>query len=145
MAVTAVAAVTAVTAAPAATHDVVMFIFTEITAPITAVTVPVTAITAPITAATAQAQRADVGTPERRRLLELHRRSRASEAATRQAYAWRQVTAGDGTTAASAAGGAPFTRVGREGQNERCNDVPRMHLEFVLVGTLGHFILPNYF
>ena len=48
------AAVTAITAdaAPAATHDGVTSLITEITAPITAVTAPVTAITAPITADT---------------------------------------------------------------------------------------------
>ena len=62
---------------------------TAITALITAVTAPVTVVTAQNTADTAQARRADVGTPERRRLRVPRRRSRASEAATRQT--WRVV------------------------------------------------------
>ena len=61
-------------------------LITELTTPITAVTAPVTAITAPITADKAPARQADVGTPERGRLQVLHRRSRASEVATRQAW-----------------------------------------------------------
>ena len=62
---------------------------TAITAPITEVKSPVTAITASITADTAPARRAYVGTLERRLLLVQHRRSRASEEATR--LAWRLV------------------------------------------------------
>ena len=70
-AITAVTAVTAVTAgaAPAATSDGVTTLITAIMAPITAGT-----------AVTALARRADVRTPERRRLLVPHCRSRASEA-----------------------------------------------------------------
>ena len=46
--------------------------------------------------------------------------------------------------AASAGGRAPFTRVGRAGQKERCNDVPAMHLASVPFGTLGLFLRTNY-
>ena len=62
---------------------------TTITAPIMSITAPVTAVTAPVTADAAQARRADVGTPERGRLRVPHSRSRASAAATLQA--WRVV------------------------------------------------------
>ena len=62
---------------------------TAITAPITAVTAPVPAVTAPDTADAAPPRRADVGTPGRRRLRVPLRLSRASKAATRQA--WRVV------------------------------------------------------
>ena len=59
---------------------------TAVTAPVTA---PVTAVTAPITVNTTPARRAVVGMPERGWLRVQHRQSRASEAATRQA--WRVV------------------------------------------------------
>ena len=99
---------------------------TELTAPITAVTAPVTAITAPITAITApvksitalitadtaparRGDRTDVGTPVSMRLREPHRRSRASEAATQQAWRVVGVQAGAGNRGGVSRRGAPFT------------------------------------
>ena len=105
-------------AAPAATSD--------------GVTTLITAIMAPITAGTALARRADVRTPERRLLRVPHRRSRASEALGHAAGLAR----GGGvaaTAAASAAGEAPFTRVGRAGQkndattNQQCTSSSCAH------------------
>ena len=118
---------------------------TATTAQITAVTVPVTAVTAPNTADTAPARRAEVGTPERGRLLVPHRRSRASKAATRQA--WRMV------------GGAGRCRQPRRRQppwgllspglgcRDKKNDATtnsQCTSSFVLVGTLGPFLQTGY-
>ena len=93
---------------------------TVVTVPVTAVTAQITAVTAPVTAVTAQntedtvpAWRAVVGTPDRGRLQVPHSRSRASEAAKRQA--WR-VVGGAGRylqpQRRQPQGGAPFTRGG---------------------------------
>ena len=92
---------------------------TPVTAPVTAVTAQMTAVTVPVTASRrrtrrirhrAPARRADVGTPERRRLLVLHSRSRASEAAMRQAL---RVVGGAGRCRQplrrQTPGGVPFT------------------------------------
>ena len=64
-------------------------LLTAVKAPVTAVTAPVMEVKAPNTADTAPARRVDVGTPVRRLLRVPRRRSRASEAAKRQA--WRVV------------------------------------------------------
>ena len=49
------------------------------------------------------------------------------------------------TTAVSAAGRAPFIRVERAGQKERCNDGPTMHLEFCSRWNAGAFYTDELF
>ena len=106
----------------------------------------VTAVTAGAERRHGAAWRAVVGTPERGRRRVPHRRSRANEAATRQA--WRVVGGAcrfRQPRRHQPPGRAPFTRVGRAGQKERCNDGPTMHLEYCSRWNAGAFYTGELF